>query len=106
MSDLKNFVREYPDVMLVDAVSAYPDIDLVELTSSMRKAAEAMRTYSALDIQATLFAFRRFRKQLYRRPKTHACGRTMSWAKYSGSKQNRPKHNWGKKKRARMGWKV
>lgn len=39
-------------------------------------------------------------------PKSHAGGRTMSWKKYAGSRSNRPKYFWGKKKRARMGWKV
>lgn len=104
MSNLKEFVREYPGVMMVDAVSAYPDID--KITHNMYKVAETMRSYSDLDIQATIYMFRRLRKQLYRKPRTHACGRTMSWAKYAGSKQNKPKHNWSKKKRARMGWKV
>lgn len=82
------------------------DFDFNKITTSMNAAADQMRAYCELDVEATLFAYRRFYKQLYRKPKTHACGRTMSWAKYAGSKQNRPKHNWSKKKRARMGWKV
>lgn len=85
----------------------YPkDFDFNKIISGMNTVADQLRAYNKMDVEATMFVFRRLHKKLYRKPKTRAFLRTTSDRKRAGQKANKPKYGWSKKRKARGGWKV
>lgn len=86
-------------------------LDIPNIQRSLSRFKDAMDqqlgAYAKLDVQwlETIY------NHLYNLPdtkpeKTCAGIRTRSYRWRSGTKKNKPKYNWSKKRRARMGWKV
>lgn len=82
------------------------DFDLTKFAHSANESALIMRRLSKNEIRQLIDLFKLMRKQLNKRMKHTSDLRTNSSRKRAGFKKNKPKYNWGKKRRARMGWKV
>lgn len=103
MTDMQELARE----LGMGEISTKFQFNLTKFARSVEESARVIRTLNKKELRELIETFREMQKRLKMKPRKHISRmRTVSIRKWAGRKANKPRYDWSKKRKHRVGWKA
>lgn len=99
-------MKELANELDMGKLEPWQDFDLTKFARSSSEASRVLRTLDKEQTRKLIETFKIMRKRLRKKIKHTSDLRTNSSRKWAGHKNNKPKHNWSKKRRRQGGWRA